>query len=222
MEENGNRRERSSTTHELGGITLWNMAPIYEGLDWSSALSTRQYGVLLPSLIAAYRVNTCIEIGIYHAWVSKVVATAFHVLCPGDGVLVSCDISSDFCGLSERAVSKIGRVKHHAINGKSANVDWKAELAKHGRSSAGLCVVDGDHHYDEARIDILKCSEVLKPNGLIVVHDYRPQDEGVWRAVNELRDKFDIIATPNELVRDSGENVSSAILQKKSKAWLRA
>lgn len=198
-----------------------NLAPIYEKLQDHRALSTKYYAALLPGLVAACDARTCIEIGIYHGWVSQILAATLNALWPKDGVLLSCDILHDFCDISREVVAKIGGVKHKIILSKSALVDWAAELQHFGRNKVGLCVIDGDHTYKAASTDLAKCAEVLAPNGLMVVHDYRPQDEGVFQAVNEMRDKWDIIVVPSRYPQEPNADVPSAILQKKAKSWPR-
>jgi len=52
-----------------------------------------------------------------------------------------------------------------------------------------LVFIDGDHSYESVMADARMAAEVIRPGGLLVFHDYgRPQDPGVTRAVDELRE----------------------------------
>lgn len=49
--------------------------------------------------------------------------------------------------------------------------------------------IDGAHDYESVHTDIERCRDCLKPDGLMIFHDYRPtsaEDRGVYQAVSEL------------------------------------
>jgi len=57
-----------------------------------------------------------------------------------------------------------------------------------------LIFIDGAHTYSYVRNDTEKALAMVKPNGLVVWHDYRGPHEtaGVYRALNEYADKMPI------------------------------
>ena len=55
-----------------------------------------------------------------------------------------------------------------------------------------LVFVDGTHSYEGVYLDLIAYSELLKPGGLLVCHDYEdPRQEGVTTAINDWRKEND-------------------------------
>lgn len=49
-----------------------------------------------------------------------------------------------------------------------------------------LIFIDGDHHYESVKNDILMCLAALKPGGVLTGHDYHSMAHGVRKAVDEM------------------------------------
>lgn len=69
------------------------------------------------------------------------------------------------------------------------------------REAYDLAFIDGAHDYESVLVDIDKCMPALKPDGLIVFHDYASGiDPGVTRAVNEfVEDGATVIAVHDSM-----------------------
>lgn len=83
-------------------------------------------------------------------------------------------------------------------------VAFSSHAASMVSSNIGVLVVDGDHHYDTARLDLqLFCPKVL-PGGYVFVDDLIPQYPGVIRAVDEYftpgNPTFEIVTRQNFLI----------------------
>lgn len=80
-----------------------------------------------------------------------------------------------------------GDPRHEQIHGDSKDVG-KAWLAD-GRALADMVFVDGGHQYHEAKGDIEIWLPLIKPGGIMAVHDFEKTAKvwkGVDRAVREL------------------------------------
>ncbi len=76
-------------------------------------------------------------------------------------------------------------VPAHEIIGRSAEVDSVASAA--ALSPYDVIVIDGDHSYAAAKIDVLLYSPMLRPGGFLVLHDSALSEVGVARVVRELK-----------------------------------
>jgi hypothetical protein len=70
--------------------------------------------------------------------------------------------------------------------------------------------IDGNHKIRYVTKD-LRWSRLLNPNGLLLLHDYKPQFPGVWRSVNRFLNKYphySVIGQVENLVaiRKTGES----------------
>lgn len=61
-----------------------------------------------------------------------------------------------------------------------------------GKVEPDMVFVDGSHSYEGVYLDLIAYSELLKPGGLLVCHDYEDsRQEGVTSAINEWRKEND-------------------------------
>lgn len=70
-----------------------------------------------------------------------------------------------------------GRLTQHHGDSKEVGAGWLAS----GYPLVDLVFVDGDHSYEGCAGDILEWSRNLKPNGLLLIHDYNKA-----MAINEM------------------------------------
>jgi predicted O-methyltransferase YrrM len=177
--------DKESWNHvQVGAVTAWNMEKAYSGIHWNASAGSRSLGVLLPAFIAAYDVDTCIEIGIANGFLTQLLARGLAANCGERGFLISCDINPNCCKAAE-GMSEGLPISHTVYPLDSKSVNWLEALE--GRE-AGLCAIDGDHRYETASVDIFECSRVVKEFGLLVIHDYAPGMPDVVLAVQNLLD----------------------------------
>ncbi|HUX16294.1 MAG TPA: glycosyltransferase, partial [Phycisphaerae bacterium] len=152
------------------------------GTDWRRSQASQSIGYVLPGLVASIGARTAIEIGICNGFTTDALARALAA-CVRDGVLVSCDTVQQACTLSGQLAAKYP-IRHHAVCRDSASVDWRAELAAYDRTEIDVALIDGDHAEAAAARDIAKVAPLIRPNGIMVCHDYAPGHPGVMRAVD--------------------------------------
>jgi len=156
-------------------------------------------GPLLPLLMRACHVKTCLEIGVCEGFLTAVIG---HSLSPAKGVLISVDVNPKCAELvvNNPAISSI-RCRFRILTEDSRTVDWRTRLQPYEREFADLAVVDGCHAYEYVRDDLANLLPAMAPNGLIVCHDYDPRAEpGVFRAVNEFkaRERYAAMVLPHD------------------------
>ena len=150
-------------------------------------MATRTFGFLLPGLISAWKVQTCIEIGVANGFTTSALGRSLAA-SGADGVLVTCDIDQHACEIARQIGTGLP-IRHLVLNADSTKVDWHAVLKEAGRQTVDLCLIDGDHSYEAARADIERCAAVLRSGGFLVLHDYTDEHPGVRRAVDEFADR---------------------------------
>jgi len=157
---------------------------VFEGYDWNLSGGTKQAGILAAAFILANNVDTVIEIGIFNGFSSHILAKALASNTK-HGFLLSVDINPHAIVRSQNITKGLPLTHKHFL-GDSKDIDYDKELW--GRKP-GLAFVDGNHEYFYAKNDLLKCYEVLKPFGIIILHDYSKAGfPGVYKAGNEIRD----------------------------------
>ena len=110
------------------------------------------------------RAKRILEIGTYRARTTY----ALHINCP-DATLVSYDIQVIDCDY-RRKLSGVPQV--HLRFGSFAAA---AETVRH-EPKYDLIFVDGSHQFGAVIEDSRRALEIVAPGGLIVWHDYRPND----------------------------------------------
>jgi predicted O-methyltransferase YrrM len=186
------------------------LAKVFSGYDWKLSGGTKQLGLLSAAFILANNVDTVIEIGTWQGFSSAILAKALAANSR-DGLLISVDVSSTSLKHSENATKDIP-ITHNRVMIDSMLVDYRSLL--NGRT-VGLAFVDGNHHYEYTKHDIRACYEVLRPYGIIAVHDYSKTGyPGVYSAVNEF-----VAETKDHMffLEENRESTDyrSAIIQKK-------
>jgi len=101
------------------------------------------------------------------------------------------DIPGDMCPAFINNMIK-GGVGSHVHPMQLSSVQAAATFAD---GSQDVVFIDGDHTYDFVKADILAWMPKVKSGGWLCGHDYRPEDPGVIKAVDEL--------LPNRTVKGS-------------------
>lgn len=159
------------------------LADVFCGYDWKLSGGTKQLGILSAAFILANNVDTVIEIGCWQGFSSAILAKALACNVGKEGLLISIDVSNRAIQNSRKATEGIP-IDHMHVMVDSMLVDYRTLLK--GRK-VGLAFIDGNHHADYPAHDIRACYEVLKPYGILAIHDYSKAGfPDVYRAVQEF------------------------------------
>ena len=168
--------------HEVA--QAWRLGDVYKRVEWHRANATQTLGALIPATIAAWNIRVVLEIGIANGFQTQCAALALASI-RDDGILISCDISPQYCALA-RDLTKGMRLTHVVIEGDSTRLDWGQWLRSLGVTTVQLALIDGNHDYPAVRADLALCERILDEHGLIFAHDYWAVEPGVVRAVDEM------------------------------------
>jgi len=156
---------------------------IFEDIDWKLSGGTKHACLISAAMILAYNIRTVVEIGLWNGFTSHILGKALSSNAMEDGLLVSCDINQRACDRSIQFTKDLP-IQHTLITADSKKVKWEEYL---GDRKIGLGFVDGDHSYESAMYDMIKVSDLLDRNGIMVVHDYSAgAHPWVFKAVNEF------------------------------------
>ena len=158
----------------------------YGPIEWHRSTASEELGALAPILVCIAQARTAIEIGIANGFMTQVFAAALAMRCPGEGVLMSADISEQSCQIGRDTVAPFN-VEYEAVCQDSTTIDWAAKLKGHGRTCAEVVCIDGDHSYAAAKADFEALCPLLTPEGFVLAHDYAPSAPGVMKVVHEYR-----------------------------------
>ena len=163
---------------------------MYEGVEWHCSSASKTLGSLLPPLMIALSARTVISIGIANSFTEQVLAAGFRAMKEAglvqDPLVLACDINEACCAVARDRLTAAG-VEHDVICADSAEVFWAAVLERHGRTSAEICIIDGDHSYEAVMSDLTLCACVC--SGLMLCHDYWQLEKGNVRAIDEFAER---------------------------------
>lgn len=151
--------EAEKLSPEAGGVQFPVFYPILAGED-TPLLDM----LFLLNLAKGRRVKRILEVGTYRARTT----CAIHVNCP-DATIVSYDIQvleSPY----RRVISD-----QHVVQLRHAAFAGSAEVLRR-EPPFDLIFVDGSHRVEDVIADSRLALEILAPGGIIVWHDYRPND----------------------------------------------
>ena len=166
------------------GVTFVNFPEIYSNIQWHCSAASKITGAVTMALMVAMEARTCIEIGVANGFSTQCLARGLSAVGE-NGVLISCDETELSVALAGNMVHGLP-VQHKSIHGLSGDVNWEDYLD--GRL-CDVAFIDGDHRYEGASIDLLKCSEVMSERGIMICHDYAVGQPGVIQAVNEFTEQ---------------------------------
>lgn len=189
-----------------GKIKRVPLKDIFHGIEDTDITLTRTYNrnvdtsidineiVALSAIIKFVNAHKMIEVGTYDGNT----ALNFSANLPDDGIITTIDLPPDgnaklsmdvpatFVNVSNKRTvelqykdSKYAR-KIRQVYGDSARLDWES----FGRDY-DVVFVDGCHFYDYVKMDTENAFKVLKPDGLIIWHDYG-MIEDVSKVVDEM------------------------------------
>ena len=161
----------------------------------------------LLGIVAALKPRSVIEIGTLHGGSLLMWARA----AAPDATLVSIDLppweADDPAERSKRcAIERLGsrRQRVHAVRGHSHEAAVREQACRHLNGQAvDFLFLDGDHSYDGVRGDFAGYAELVRPGGIVALHDIHPHSRGwggeVPRFWNEIRERYrhtELIANP--------------------------
>ena len=154
------------------------VSEIFRDIPWELSGGTKQACMLASAFILATDVSTVIEIGAWQGFSALILARS--LVCNSiNPTLITVDINKSAIDRA-KAFTKNLPIKHIGINQDSMGLDLTAY-------TPGLCFIDGDHSYEHCKNDLSICESIMKPFGIIIVHDYSKTGyPGVYRAVNEF------------------------------------
>lgn len=158
-------------------------------VDAARSHASHTLGALLPGLLAAFQCRTVLEVGVCEGFTTEALARALAALYPGEGFLASVDNTRAAVDRAEDLIAAFDPavLAMVAFHGDSRDVNWRDLLDAYDRRHADLVLIDGSHEYEVVRLDIDKTRRVLRPEGLMALHDASPKWPGVWRALEEFQ-----------------------------------
>ena len=158
------------------------VSSIYQDIPWELSGGTKQACMVACAFILALDVDTVIEIGAWQGFSSLMLGRTLAVNSRS-GLLVTIDVNPNALTRASNFTKGLP-IEHRLVKGDSMQEAFSLPLD--GRVP-GLCFVDGEHKYEYCKSDLEKCAKVMKPYGVLVVHDYsKTGHPGVYQAVNEF------------------------------------
>jgi predicted O-methyltransferase YrrM len=156
----------------------YDMLPEFEGPAGSRLRGGRgkdhpRYGRFIYALARHYQPKIVLEIGSYAGGTG--IGWARAMVENGAGTLICVDndtySKNTYPGVTRTNLRKAGlpekQVEFHNGNSKKVIPDLAARL----RGQVDICLVDGDHTFEGALQDIENCLPLVRPGGLLLVHD---------------------------------------------------
>jgi predicted O-methyltransferase YrrM len=142
-----------------------------KSIDVHSWTSEKEVGEVLTSLIKLSGMKTVLETGVFRGQTSCYMINAL----PWDGVYYGIDVEDH----------RNAYVKHFMRSHKFILGDSRKELASLPENTFDLIFIDSVHEYEFLSVEFTQCIRVLKPKGVITLHDaYLP---GVKQFIDEIR-----------------------------------
>lgn len=147
---------------------------------------------VLPMLVRALNPEVYVELGVREA-------NLFNLVSPYVGTAIGVDIDP----MSGECIVPAPNVQFHLCS-----TDDFLEEAKRAGLLVDVLFIDADHSYEAALQDFRNYLPIVRPHGLILMHDGHPGDEslirptacgGVYKAVAELsadNDQYEMVTIP--------------------------
>lgn len=167
----------------------------------------RTEALRLLRIVESLKPRTVLEIGTLHGGSLLLWARA----AASDATLVSIDLppweaDDPAEGSKRRAIEQAGsrRQQVHAIRGDSHDPAILTEACQRLKGEAvDFLFLDGDHSYDGVRRDFADYADLVRPGGVVALHDIHPHARGwggeVPRFWSEIRERYrheELIAKP--------------------------
>jgi predicted O-methyltransferase YrrM len=170
-----------------GFVELPTTYPLFAGED--APLNDMLF---LLNLAKGRKARRILEVGTYRARTTF----ALHLNCP-EATLVSYDIQVLDSEFRRKLADK------HNVSLRHASFAASAEALRQ-EDRYDLIFVDGSHQYQHVIEDSRLALEVVAPGGIVVWHDYRPNDYGnnelrVPEALNVIAQSTAILAVPDTM-----------------------
>jgi|LakMenEpi03Aug12_release.lakeMendotaPanAssembly.Ray.scaffolds.fasta_scaffold615918_2 predicted O-methyltransferase YrrM len=170
-----------------------NLEEVVKGIDHHLWSSEPDVGQLMAALIKLHSFKDVVEIGVF-----KGLTSSYMINSIGDGTYTGIDMK-DY---------RAETVKQYMLENKhSFNLgDSKAELKKLPSRSADLIFLDGDHTLPYVKAEFLESQRIIRPKGIICIHDYNCIGVKAWV---DFISKFNRFST---IVFDTSEHRGVAVV----------
>ncbi len=188
----------------------WDLLPGFEGPpNYQLPKNGRgkdhpRYGRFVYALARHYQPQHIVEVGTFAGGTAVGFATAINQNGQGQLHCVDQDSYSNgtFPQVVKRNLARVGfpESKLQLCSGDSK--EWLPKLADTLRGQVEIVLVDGDHTYDGALIDLRNALPLVKPGGFILVHDVdrrRKMDEATAEHPHPVYEAFHQVAAEERL-----------------------
>ena len=151
---------------------FWKTYPMYDCVVKNSSMRSTVDRVILWKLLQQYQFKNFLEIGVYQG-----LTTGLMFESTPDAVITGVDIKERL-GLFYKNYPEYTN-QFTFFNQSSQSYDFK-------NSMYDFILVDGNHHYQEAKTDIFNCLPHLNNTGILAIDDYKM--DGVANAIQDLYD----------------------------------
>ncbi len=168
-----------------------------ETINWSSEPSVARF---LGHLTVLKRAATVLEIGCFIGWTTSHIAAALRLLGP-EGRVHYLEADSRHLATATSNLQRLG-LQSWAVPHLGLSTDPQALAGL--PAQADIVFIDTTHQFEQTCAEIESYAPRLAPRGCLVLHD-SISIVGVRRAVEHMRDRFDVATFATE--RSNGVSV---------------
>jgi predicted O-methyltransferase YrrM len=163
-----------------------------------------RYGRFIYALARHYRPENVVEVGTFAGGTAVGFARAMVENGSGQLICVDQDVysSGTFPVVTQRNLRRAGLPDSQVRLCCGDSKEQLPKLAGELRARVDIILVDGDHTYDGALLDLNNCLPLIKPGSLILVHDVdrnRRMDEATSRRPHPVYEAFHRFAADHQL-----------------------
>jgi len=157
-------------TKKFRDTKFWKNYPMYDRMVHNSSMRSTVDSVILWKLLQKYQFKNFLEIGVYQG-----LTTGLMFESTPDAVITGVDIKDQLSLFYKNYPEYTNQFTFFNQPSQSFNFD---------NSIYDFILVDGDHNYQTAKIDIFNCLPHLNNTGILAIDDYKLA--GVANAIQDL------------------------------------
>ncbi|MBI2481554.1 MAG: class I SAM-dependent methyltransferase [Planctomycetia bacterium] len=163
-----------------------------------------RYGRFVYALARHYRPEYIVEVGTFAGGTAVGFANAINENGRGRLICVDQDSYSNgtFPQVVKRNLARVGFAESKLQLCCGDSKEWLPKLGETLKGKADIVLVDGDHTYEGALIDLTNAVPLVKPGGFILVHDVdrsRRMDEATAEHPHPVYEAFHRIVAEHKL-----------------------
>ncbi len=179
-------------------------APNYELKKKGRGKDHPRYGRFVYALARHYRPEHIVEVGTFAGGTAVGFATAINENGHGKLYCVDQDSYSNgtFPAVVKRNLARIGFSESKLQLCCGDSKEWLPKLTATLKEQVDIVLIDGDHTYEGAMIDLKNAVPLVKPGGFILVHDVdrnRRMDEATAEHPHPVYEAFHRVAADQQL-----------------------